>query len=425
MASTTHAPSSTWGAHEPDRRDDARARERERARARRETGGGIPLGRAFGVQIVADWSLLIIFALVAFQLGAGVLPQWHPQWSGALVWSVALAAAVLFFTSILLHELSHAIVARMFGIPVSRITLFLFGGMAHMEGEPRSPKAELFMAAIGPIVSLAIGIGSIALGTALAGDAISRFAEDPEIAYASLDPVATLLLWLGPVNVALAMFNMVPGFPLDGGRVLRAILWWTTGDLRRATRWASGAGRLFGMTLVALGVVSMLGGNVGSGIWLALIGWFLAGAARSGYEQVVVREALEGVPVARLMRTRFEVVGPWTAVDELVYQRFMGSEQAVFPVMEGDHLVGIVAMSDVRKLPREHWGEARVADIMTPASRLVMVDAEASAAEALEGLARREIDQVPVVDRDGVLRGMVRRADLVKWLALHEPALRV
>lgn len=417
MATATEASRSSWSRHEDEPRRRAQIAPRERT-------GGIPLGRAFGVEIVADWSLLIIFALVAFQLGVGVLPAWHPQWGPGLVWGVALAAALLFFTSILLHELSHALVARRFGIPVRRITLFLFGGMAHMDKDPSSPKAELLMAAVGPLVSLVIGIGSIMIGGALAGPAMERFAEEPELAYASLGPVATLLLWLGPVNVLLAIFNMVPGFPLDGGRVLRAALWWWTGDLRRATRWASGAGRLFGFTLIALGVWMIFRGGLGSGIWLALIGWFISSAARMGYQQVVVREALEGVPVNRLMRTHFDVVGPRTRVDELVYEHVMGTDQQAFPVMDGERLVGIVAMHDVRRVPREQWADARVADIMTPEPQLVTIDPEANAAEALEALARRDIDQVPAV-RGGSLFGMVRRQDLVKWLALHEPALRV
>ena len=414
MASTTEAPRAPWGSREEPRREIPPARERV---------SGIRLGRAFGVELVADWSLLIIFALVLFQLGAGVLPGWHPQWGEGLVWLVAFAAAVLFFASILLHELSHALVARHYGIPVRRITLFLFGGMAHMEREPGSPKAELLMAAVGPLVSLVIGLGSIALGGMLAGPALERFAEEPELAYASLGPGATLLLWLGPVNVVLAIFNMVPGFPLDGGRVLRAILWWVTGDLLRATRWASGAGRLFGLTLIAFGVWSIFRGAFLGGLWLALIGWFLSSAARMGYQQVVMREALEGVSVARLMRTSFEVVTPTTRVDELVYEHVMRTDQQAFPVLEGGRVVGIVAMHDVRRLRPEAWAGARVAEIMTPASQLVTIEPDASAAAALEALARHDVDQVPAV-RGGELFGMVRRQDLVKWLALHEPGAR-
>lgn len=382
--------------------------------------GGLPLGRVFGVRIVADWSLFLIFALVLFQLGAGVLPAWHPDWTPTLTWFVAFAAAVLFFASIVVHELSHALVARVNGIPVRQITLFLFGGMAHMEGEPPSPKSEFLMAAIGPIVSLAIGFIAIAWGIAIAGDTLALMPTEPELAYAQLGPFATLLLWLGPVNVILGLFNLVPGFPLDGGRVLRAILWWGTKDLKKATRWASGVGRLFGLTLIALGVFSALGGHLGQGIWLVLIGWFLSSAARAGYQQVVVREALDGVPVSLVMRSRFTAVSPTLNIERLVFDFVMSTDQQAFPVLEGDRLAGIVSMTDVRRIPRHAWPTTSVAEIMTPLERLVITDIKAPASLALEKLATHDIDQVPVVD-EGALRGLVRRQDLVKWIAMTSP----
>lgn len=382
--------------------------------------GGLPLGRVFGVRIVADWSLFLIFALVLFQLGAGVLPAWHPDWGPSMTWLVAFAAAVLFFASIVVHELSHALVARVNGIPVRQITLFLFGGMAHMEGEPPSPKSEFLMAAIGPVVSLAIGFVAIAWGLTIAGDAVALMPTEPERAYSQLGPFATLLLWLGPVNVILGLFNLVPGFPLDGGRVLRAILWWATKDLKKATRWASGVGRLFGLTLIALGVFSALGGHLGQGIWLVLIGWFLSSAARAGYQQVVVREALDGVPVSLVMRSRFTAVSPTLSVERLVFDSVMSTDQQAFPVLEGERLAGIVSMTDVRRVPRDAWPSTSVAEIMTPLERLVIADIKAPASEALEKLATHDIDQVPVVD-EGALRGLIRRQDLVKWIAMTSP----
>lgn len=412
MASATGTAPRRWGERET----------KHEHRRREATAGGIPLGSVGGVRIVADWSLLLIFALVTFQLGAGALPAWHPDWGTGLRWALALAAAVLFFASIVLHELSHALVARMNGIPVHRITLFLFGGMAHMEGEPPSPKAELLMAAVGPLVSLALGVGATALGLALAGPSLELMARAPELAYSTLGPIPTLLLWLGPVNVVLALFNLVPGFPLDGGRVLRALLWGATGDLRKATRWASAAGRFFGLTLVALGVFSLLGGNVGQGIWLVLIGWFLSSAARAGYQQVVVREALDGVPVSLVMRARVGAVHPALPVDRLVYDYIMTTDQQGFPVVEGDRLVGLVAMEDVRRVPRDEWAQHTVREIMTPGERLVTIDESEPASHALERLARHDVEQVPVV-HDGRLIGLVRRQDLMKWLAMNEPGL--
>jgi Zn-dependent protease/predicted transcriptional regulator len=420
MATTTgEAPRAHWTTEPgpPVRRAD-------RERPATTPLGGVPLGRPFGVQIVADWSLFLIFALVLFQLGAGVLPSWHPDWSPAMIWVVAFSAAVLFFASIVVHELSHALVARVNGIPVRRITLFLFGGMAHMEGEPPSPKSELLMAGVGPLVSIAIGLASIVAGMAISGPALELMATHPELAYAQLGPVATLLLWLGPVNVILGVFNLVPGFPLDGGRVLRAILWWSTGDLRKATRWASGAGRLFGLTLIALGVFAALGGSLGQGIWLALIGWFLSSAARAGYTQVVVREALDGVSATQVMRSRFETVPPELPIERLVYDALMGTDQQAFPVVERGRLVGIVSMKDVRRVPRDEWPATPVARVMTPADRLVTIDARARGSEALEKLVSNDVDQLPVIEH-GELLGMVRRQDLMKWLAMSEPGLRV
>lgn len=189
---------------------------------------GLRLGRIVDIEIVADWSLLIIFWLISFSLAAGVFPAWHPEWTAALAWGTALAAALLFFVSVLIHELSHALVGRLHGIVVRRITLFMFGGMAQMENEPPTWRAEFAMAIVGPLTSLALGVFFLWL-TPFAGGPLDI---DPD------DPGATLAA-LGPVNILLALFNLVPGFPLDGGRVLRALLWALTGSLRRATRYAS------------------------------------------------------------------------------------------------------------------------------------------------------------------------------------------
>jgi Zn-dependent protease len=210
---------------------------------------GFPLGRPFGIAVTADASLLLIFGLLVINLGAFALPSWHPNWSPLLVWVLAAIAALSFLASVLLHELSHALVGRAFNIEIRGITLFMFGGVAHLEDEPKSPRAEFLMAAAGPLMSLLIGSASTLLGLWIGRDAFARF-PDPKAAQNLLGPLPTLLLWLGPFNVFLAIFNLVPGFPLDGGRVLRAVLWWVTGDLRGATRWATmlGQGLVLGRT---------------------------------------------------------------------------------------------------------------------------------------------------------------------------------
>jgi Zn-dependent protease/predicted transcriptional regulator len=380
---------------------------------------GISLGRMFGVQIHLDWSLLIIFALILFNLGAGVFPRWHPEWSGVVTWVVALSATVLFFASLLAHELSHAIVARRYGIPVNRITLFLFGGLAHLEAEPPSPKSEFWMAIVGPITSVVIGLLATLAGSWLAHRNVpAELLADPEATVRSIGPLATLLLWLGPINILIGIFNVIPGFPLDGGRVLRAIFWGTTGDLVKATRWAARGGQLVAWTLMALGVMSIFTGGLVQGLWLLLIGWFLNNAARLSYRQLVVRRALEQVPVSRVMRTKIDRVGPDITVEELVRDHFMAHDQHALPVERDGHLVGLVCFDDVRKAPHDRWSEVTVSAIMTPASELATLPPDAPADAALEVLARRSVDQIPVLERDHVL-GLVQRHDLVRWIALQ------
>ena len=248
--------------------------------------GGFALGRVFGIQVRVDWSLSFIFGLIVLDLGAGVFPRWHPDWSAPLCWGVALAAALLFFASVLAHELSHALVARTRGIAVPRITLFLFGGVAELAEEPRTPGAEFLIAIVGPLTSLAIGGGALLASGLLAGpllsDATLTSLESAKL-LEQLGPLPTLLLWLGPVNVTLGLFNLIPGFPLDGGRVLRALLWAITHDAAKATRWAARTGQLVAVFMIVGGGMLALGGSAIQGVWLALLGWFLYKAASNSF----------------------------------------------------------------------------------------------------------------------------------------------
>ena len=387
-------------------------------------GNGLRLGSIAGIAVHIDWSLLIIFFLISSALALGLFPAWHPDWSPLLAWTTALAAAVLFFVSVLLHELSHALVGRAHGITVRRITLFVFGGMAHMENEPRHWRAEFWMAIVGPITSFVLGVGFLLLAGAVAGP-LEIDPENPGEALSALGPLPTLLLWLGPINIILAVFNLVPGFPLDGGRVLRALMWGITGDMRRATRWASRAGQGFAWLLIGTGVAMILGvqvpffgtGLIG-GLWLAFIGWFLNNAAVISYRQLLLRERLEDVPVARVMQTRFETVAPDMTIQALVEEHLLRGDQRAYPVVDGERLLGMICLHDIRRLERSAWPTTTARGLMTPAADLVSVRPTDDALEVMETLARRNVNQLPVLE-SGRLRGLVRREDILKWMSLY------
>ena len=373
----------------------------------------------------ADWSLLVIFLLIAFGLATGVFPAWHPDWPSALAWGTAFGAAALFLASVLVHELSHALVGRLGGIRVRRITLFMLGGLAEMEREPPTWRAEIAMAAVGPVTSFALGLAFLWLAYWVAGP-LELDAEDPAAVLAELSPLATLLVWLGPVNLLLAAFNLVPGFPLDGGRVLRAALWGATGSLRKATRWASLLGQGFAWLLIGVGLLMLfgcrfplLGGGLFGGLWLMFIGWFLNNAALVSYRQLLVKQTLEEIPVSRLMQTRLTRIDPQSTVAQLVDQHMMASGQRVLPVERDGRFLGLVSLSDLQKSERSAWDRMSAAEIMTPRERLACVAPDADAAEALEELARRGVNQLPVLDAERLV-GLLRREDLLKWLALRQ-----
>jgi Zn-dependent protease/predicted transcriptional regulator len=385
---------------------------------------GLPLVRPFGVQIVADFSLVFILALIAINLGAGLLPSWHPGWQPWLRWTVAVGAAVSFFISVALHELSHALVARAQGMRVQQIRLFIFGGMAQVEGEPKSPRAEFVMAAVGPLTSLAIGIFCSWFGATLASIRMEDpVLNEPEAVLRSAGPLATLLIWLGPLNLLLAAFNMIPGFPLDGGRVFRSLIWWVTRDLHKATKVASGLGRFVAWTMMALGIFMVFGfaplgltANPVQGLWFLLIGWFLSHAARSSYQQHLLQQALEDVPVRDVMRAHVQAVPPDLAVAELVRSYVMNEEDSAFPVVEQEHVLGLVGRQQVRQIPRERWADTQVSDVMVPVAKLHVMGPEDDALDAVRHLADQEA--VPVVDHERFI-GLARRRDVLRWLSLQ------
>jgi Zn-dependent protease/CBS domain-containing protein len=383
----------------------------------------LQLGRIFGIRIALDWSVTVIFLLVLFQLGAVLFPYWHPGWNPLLIWSVALGAAFVFFASILVHELSHALMGRAYGMNVRSITLFMFGGIANIEREPPSPKAEVLMAIVGPVTSLVLGVAFVLLAAWFSNQAWMG-AGDSMQAISNLGPVVTLLAWVGPINILLAIFNMIPGFPLDGGRVLRGILWWRTGNLIQATHMAAIVGQVLAWLLILTGIAMAFGiavpvfgrGFVG-GLWLVLIGWFLSSAARASYQQVLIERLLEDIRVRDLMWSHPQTVSLDMTVQNLVDRYMMRSDQRAFPVIEDERFIGLVCLEDVRKLSRGMWATKQITEIMTPAGDLETVAPDDDAIEAVRRLSRHDIAQVPVLDR-GRLVGLFRRQDFMRWIEL-------
>jgi len=365
-------------------------------------GSSIRIGRIAGIQIGVHPSWFVIFFVITYLYAAGTLPQTYPEWQPALYWVVGASISLLFFASVLVHELSHALVARSFGLRVRDITLFIFGGAASLEDEAKRPRDEAVMAAAGPLASLVLG--AVLWGVSVA------------VPQAQVSAVAG---WLGFINVWLGLFNLIPGFPMDGGRILRAILWKVRGDRYAATRNAATVGRAFGYLLIALGVYLILQlHNPFNGIWLALIGWFLSNAAEASVAQLSVERSLRGVKVRDVMEADPPSVGPNESVADLVNERMMRAGQRSFLVRHEDGgLAGIVTLSDVRRIPREQWEEARVTDIMTRFADLATIGPDDRVQPALKLLQEREVNQLPVVGQNhhDVL-GMLTRAGIVRLI---------
>jgi Zn-dependent protease len=383
-------------------------------------GRSFRIGRLYGINILVDWSWLIILVLVTWNLTA-VFGQLHPSWSTGLRWGLSVVAAVLFFASVLAHEMAHSLVARAHNVPVQSITLFLFGGVATIKSEPPTPRAEFLIAAAGPGMSLLIGAAM--LGVAISSAAVYGTLGTPGRIITGLSPAGTLLFWLGSINLILAAFNLIPGFPLDGGRVLRSILWAVMKNLRRATRVAAFIGRLIALLMITGGIsmalgfrLPLFGTGVFNGIWLALIGWFLNNASVQSYQQVALQEMLSGVPVSQVMQTNSVTVGPQWSLANLIRLPVQQKEDTAFPVLEADRLVGLVTLENARSVPERDWLATTVGEVMTPILRLVTISPDEDAAAAMEKLMLRDIHLLPVVTDGAQYIGILGRRDIIRWL---------
>jgi Zn-dependent protease/CBS domain-containing protein len=367
-------------------------------------GRRITILRLFGFPIRVDPSWLFIAALVTWSL-AGSFQVAQPQISPGVRWAMALCGMLGLFVSIVLHELSHALVARAHGVETRGITLFLFGGVAELQREPPSARAEFAIAAVGPLSSIGLAAAFFALARAGIGAAWPL-------------PVVEVLRYLALINFALAVFNLVPGFPLDGGRVLRAILWGWRGSLGWATRIAATAGSLFGLGLVALGIVIALRGNVVGGIWYLLIGLFLRQASQASYTQLQARRALEGERVQRFMRPDPITVPPDATIRRVVDEYFYRDLHRIYPVVDHDQrLLGCVTARRIRDVPRDEWEQRRVGDIVDPCSADNTVHPQSDALEALGRMTKSGASRLMVVE-EGRLLGVLTLKDLLQFFSL-------
>jgi Zn-dependent protease len=338
------------------------------------------------VELGLHYSWIVIALLITFSLAAQFHATNH-NWSDTEVWATAILTGILFFACLIAHELSHALVARARGLPIHKITLFLLGGVAQIEKEATDPNTEFWMAIVGPFTSAVIGL--LLLGLAhLSGWTGTAAPETPGTA---------LLLWLGYINLALAAFNMIPGFPLDGGRVLRAILWWTMHDVERATRAAARVGQFIAVLFIALGIFRFFAGAGLGGLWLAFIGWFLLQAAGASYLQVRSGSLLSGLKVRDLMSTDFETTSPDTSLQEFVHNQLMRTGRRCFVVVENGKLMGIITSNEVRNVDPKDWYFKKVESVMLPAERIHSVSPDLPAREALEIMVRENVHQLPVV----------------------------
>jgi len=361
------------------------------------------LFRILGIPINVDLSWFIILLLLTWTLASEYATA-VPDLTNVACWSLGLVTALGFFLCIVLHELGHAVVARRVGIPMRGITLFLFGGVAEMAGEPPSPWREFAMAIAGPLVSVALAILFFFL--AIAGTVASW-----------ADELVTMLDYLWKINLMVLIFNLVPAFPLDGGRVLRSILWGATGNLRRATRWSSRAGQGFAWFLIFLAVTAIMNGQFGTGIWLGLIGLLLNHAAQAGYQQILVQQLLKGEPVRRFMNRNPIVVPPSLRLLDWVEDYVYRFHHKAFPVVVDGQLQGMISTRHLARFPRAEWEMHTVADAMQTKLEDILLSPDADAMQALERMQRRDVDRL-LITEEGRLIGLVSLRDLLGFLQL-------
>lgn len=361
---------------------------------------GLRIFKVAGIQIRLDYSWLVIFVLVLWSLSAGYFPHYYPDQTTGTYWLAGLVATLLFFASILIHELSHSLVARRFGIEIREITLFIFGGLANIAKEPTSPRSEFTIAIVGPFTSFALA--ALFWGITVAIEGI-------------VSPLTIVIFdYLAWINLALGIFNLLPGFPLDGGRVFRAFWWWKTGSLVRATKAASDIGKGLALALMIFGALHIFAGSLVGGLWFIFIGMFLRGLAVGGYQQVILQQSLEGTQARDIMIRDVVSVPAASSLSSVVSDYFLKYGFRGFPVMRDGEILGVISLAQVRQISPEERGDNDVAQVMVPRSDKIEITPDASLAEALKRMTREDIGRLLVVENDRVV-GMITKTGLLRY----------
>jgi Zn-dependent protease/predicted transcriptional regulator len=365
---------------------------------------GLPsvrLGRPFGIPLEVDASWFFVFFLVASTLTLSYFPAALPEQASTLYVALGLVTALAFFGSLVLHELAHSLVARAGGLKITKVTLFLFGGVSQMEEEPRSPGHEFLLAIAGPATSVVLGLAALGIRALLIAQ------EAPDLVWLPFE-------YLGMINIALAAFNLLPGFPLDGGRVLRALLWGITKDMLKATRWASRSGQAIGMTLIAIAVLGVLRGTFDL-VWFAVMGWFLSTMSATAYQQQLLRTALAKVPLRQVMSAPAVLAPGNLSLEEMAHTYFLGGRHTRYPVVENDHVVGLIDLARANEIPREQWATTTVAEVAARDLAGIVAGPEASIDSVLSRLEPDGPGAILVVEGRR-LAGIVTRSDVIKYI---------
>jgi Zn-dependent protease/predicted transcriptional regulator len=364
----------------------------------------IRLGRLFGIEVGLHYSWFLIALLITMSLGSEFQAT-HKDWGSNTIWALSILTSLFFFITLLAHEMSHALVARSRGITTKAITLFALGGVAQIEKEPEDAKTEFLVGAVGPFSSAVIGAISLGIAWALGW----RMGSAPET------PLHAMFVWLGYINLSLAAFNLIPGFPLDGGRVLRSILWLSSGNPLRATQQAATVGKVIALLFIAFGIFRFFGGAGFGGLWIAFIGWFLMQAASASYSSVALTEGLKGVQVRDIMTSDCVTLDGNMNVEQFVENYLLRSGRRCFVVQQNGEISGLVTPNEIKELDRPRWPYTTLVDIMRPLDELHTVAPTTPVMEALETMGRDDVNQLPVVSGKH-LDGVVTRANVVEFL---------